>query len=166
MCVRKRSIQQFALALPFSLLVFAFAGDLSAQSVWQKMKQNVLQQQCQQGLQKACQALAQMNQKQGQQPQQQGQQPGQPTPPMPASGRQQTTVNNDQLDSSGPIHPPHGTKVEETVMAPLAPGAKFFISPHGVHVATSENSGSRVVIYYDGVPGPKFDEITGGSSGA
>ena len=166
MCVRKRSIQQFALAFPFSVLVFASARDLSAQSVWQKMKQNVLQQQCQQGLQKACQALAQMNQKQGQQPQQQGQQPGQPTPPMPASGRQQTTVNNDQLDSSGPIHPPHGTKVEETVMAPLAPGAKFFISPHGVHVATSETSGSRVVIYYDGVPGPKFDEIIGGSIGA
>src|SRR5262249_54445496 len=55
-----------------------------------------------------------------------------------------------------------GTKVEETVMAPLAPQAKFFISPHGVHVATAENSGSRAVIYYDGVPGPKFDEIVGG----
>ncbi len=49
-------------------------------------------------------------------------------------------------------------------MAPLAPGAKFFVSPHGVHVATFENSGSRAVIYYDGVPGPKFDEIIGGDS--
>jgi dipeptidyl aminopeptidase/acylaminoacyl peptidase len=53
--------------------------------------------------------------------------------------------------------------VEETVLAPLSNGAKFFISPHGVHLATYENSGSRAVIYYDGVPGPKFDEILGGS---
>jgi hypothetical protein len=158
MCIRKRLIHQFALALPLCLLLFASASGLYAQSVWQKMKQNVLQQQCQQGLQKACQALAQLNQKQGQQPQQQGQQPGQPTPPMPGPERQQTAQSDDQ---SGAIHPPHGTRVEETVMAPLAPGAKFFVSPHGVHVATSENSGSRVVIYYDGVPGPKFDEIIG-----
>jgi hypothetical protein len=162
MCVRKRSIQKFALALPLSLL--AFAGDLSAQSVWQKMKQDVLQQQCQQGFQKACQALAQMTQKQGQQPQQQSQpsqQPGQPTPPMPGRGHQQIGQADDQ---SGAIRPPRGTRVEETVMAPLAPGAKFFISPHGVHVATLENSGSRAVIYYDGVPGPKFDEVLEGEA--
>jgi len=168
MCIRKRLIHQFALALPLCLLPFASSSGLYAQSVWQKMKQNVLQQQCQQGLQKACQALAQMTQKQGQQPQPgeqptQGQQPGQPTPPMPGRGRQQPGPADDQ---SGPIHPPHGTKVEETVVAPLAQGAKFFVSPHGVHVATLENSGSRVVIYYDGVPGPKFDEIIGGSIGA
>jgi WD40 repeat protein len=29
-------------------------------------------------------------------------------------------------------------------------------------VATWEKSGSRAVVYYDGVPGPKFDEILGG----
>src|SRR6185437_2101926 len=60
--------------------------------------------------------------------------------------------------------PPNGTKIEETVLAPVSTGAKFFISPHGVHLATYENSGSRVVIYYDGVPGPKFDEILGGTN--
>ena len=160
MCARKRLSQQFALDLPLCFLMLGLCSDAPAQSVWQKMKQNVLQQQCQQGLQKACQALAQMNQKQGQpqQGQPQGQQPGQPTPPMPGRGHGD--------DESGPIHPPHGTKVEETVMAPLAPGAKFFISPHGVHVATLENSGSRAVMYYDGVPGPKFDEIVGGQMGS
>jgi len=162
MCVGKRLILQFALALPLLILMSGSAAESSAQSVWQKMKQNVLQQQCQQGLQKACQALAKMNQNQGQQPQQSQpqNQPGQPTPPMP--GRQQRPETAQVDDQSGAIRPPKGTKVEETVLAPLAPGAKFFISPHGVHVATWENSGSRAVIYYDGVPGPKFDEILGG----
>jgi uncharacterized paraquat-inducible protein A len=55
---RKSLSQQFALALPFCVLTFGTCSDAPAQSVWQKMKQNVLQQQCQQGLQKACQALA------------------------------------------------------------------------------------------------------------
>jgi len=163
MCARKRLSQKFALALPVCVVILGICSDASAQSVWQKMKQNVLQQQCQQGLKKACQALAELNQKIGQQPQQgqqgsqqQGQQPGQPTPPM--QGHQEADHGNE----SGPIHAPHGTKVEETVLAPLSNGAKFFISPHGVHVATWENSGSRAVVYYDGVPGPKFDEILGG----
>jgi len=127
------------------------------------MKQNVLQQQCQQGLQKACQALAQINQKQSQQPPQAlGQQPGQTRQQGPGQGGQPQATRG--RDESRPIRPPQGTKVEETALAPLAPQAKFFISPHGVHVATWENSGSRAVIYYDGVPGPKFDDIIGGSS--
>lgn len=165
MSTRMRLIHFFAFALSTCLLVIGFAEEASAQSVWQKMKQNVLQQQCQQGIQKACQALAQLNQKQPQQAPQVKpplQQPGQqPATRLPGREQQQVTSRGDE---SGPVHPPHGTKVEETVMAPLAPGAKFFISPHGVHVATFENSGSRAVIYYDGVPGPKFDEILGGDS--
>jgi hypothetical protein len=44
-------------------------------------------------------------------------------------------------------------------MAPLQERAAFEVSPHGVHVATTENAGSRVVVYYDGEAGPKFDEI-------
>ena len=137
------------------------------------MKQNVLQQQCQQGIQKACQALAQLNQKPSQQTpqaqtpgQQSGQQPSQqPSQPglQPTSSSRQPQANHGR-EESGSVHPPKGTQVQETVMAPLAPGAKFFVSPHGVHVATFENSGSRAVIYYDGVPGPKFDEIIGGDS--
>jgi hypothetical protein len=163
MSVRSRLIKSFELAVFLFILFWGFAAAGSAQSVWQKMKQNVLQQQCQQGLQKACQALAQMNQKQGQQPPQTpGQQPGQ-------AGQQGSNHGNHPAaggdrDESGPIHPPQGTNVKETILAPLAPQAKFFISPHGVHVATFENSGSRAVVYYDGVPGPKFDEVIGGSS--
>ncbi len=162
MCTRKRLNLHFALVLPLYVLIFGICGvDAPAQSVWQKMKQNVLQQQCQQGLQKACQALAQINQKP---PQQQAPVPGQ----QPAQTGQQSSgrINQQAIgdrDQSGPVHPPNGTKVEETVLAPLSNGAKFFISPHGVHAATHENSGSRAVIYYDGVPGPKFDEILGGS---
>lgn len=168
MCARKRLSQKFALALSLFVLVFGSASEVYAQSVWQKMKQNVLQQQCQQGLQKACQALAELKQKQSQQPtpapgQQSGQQPAQPGLQPPGRGGQQA---NDGRDEGGPIHPPQGTKVEETVLAPLATQAKFFISPHGVHVATWENSGSRAVVYYDGVPGPKFDEILGGQINA
>lgn len=166
----KRLIRSLGFSMSICFLIIGLTGKADAQSVWQKMKQNVLQQQCQQGIQKACQALAQLNQKARQQPQQgqpqgqqQGQQPGQPTPPMPGRGRQEVGRGDDE---SGPIHPPHGTKVEETVLAPLAPGARFFISPRGVHVATLENSGSRAVMYYDGVPGPKFDEIVGGQMGS
>jgi hypothetical protein len=161
MCARKRLNVQFALALPLCVLMFGICSDAPAQSVWQKMKQNVLQQQCQQGLQKACQVLAQQNQKQPQQAPAPGQQPAQP-------GVQPSVRNSQQAnrvrDDGGPVHPPNGTKIEETVLAPVSTGAKFFISPHGVHLATYENSGSRVVIYYDGVPGPKFDEILGGTN--
>jgi hypothetical protein len=163
MCARKRLIQNFSLALPLCALISGSCSDANAQSVWQKMKQQVLQQQCQQGLQKACQALSELNQKQSQQqPQTPGQQPGQAG--QQGSDRRRQQREGHDRDESGPIHPPQGTKVEETALAPLAPQARFFISPHGVHVATLENSGSRAVIYYDGVPGPKFDDIIGGNS--
>ena len=49
-------------------------------------------------------------------------------------------------------------------MAPLADGARFFVSPHGVHVATFENSGSRAVMYYDGVPGPSSTRFLGATA--
>lgn len=165
MSSRKQPIQLFGLALFACLLSGALAEEAAAQSTWQKMKMNILQQQCQQGLQKACQGLADMKQKLSQQnsaTQPPVQQPGQAgLQPQNSGAPQQVGHGGDQ---SGAIHPPNGTKVEETIMAPLSNGAKFFISPHGVHVATFENGGSRAVIYYDGVPGPKFDEILGGSS--
>jgi hypothetical protein len=136
---------------------------MRAQSVWQQIKDQ------------AKKTKEQM--KQAAHPQQAGQPNQQPPaggqPPasgQPASGGGQPTARGGQQsaspdrEASGPIHAPEGTKVVETVMAPLAPGARFFVSPHGVHVATQENSGSRAVIYYDGVPGPKFDEILGGNA--
>ena len=139
----------------------------AAQSTWTKMKIQFLQQACKGGDENACQQLAKLNQKQSQQnppAQTPGVQPGQTNRPgqQPSSRGGQEQTNHDR--ESGPILPPHGTKVEETVMAPLVDGAKFFVSPHGVHIATFETSGSRAVMYYDGVPGPKFDEIIGGNS--
>jgi hypothetical protein len=169
MFARNCLITVFKYALPLSILLPGFTAVSSAQSVWQKMKQNVLQQQCQQGLQKACQALEQMKQKQPQQsqqpqqgPERQGDESGRSgQPPSDRGGQHQ---GGQERDESGPIHPPQGTKVVETLLAPVAPQARFFISPHGVHLATLENSGSRAVVYYDGVPGPKFDDILGGDS--
>ncbi len=104
--------------------------------------------------------------KAGQQGAQQGQQPQQPQPgQQPAQrqdGRGRPSSQNEsqnQVNDSGAFKPPAGTKIEETVLAPLQERASFEISPHGVHVATTETDGSRAVVWYDGVVGPKFDEI-------
>lgn len=134
------------LALITCLGSLCVPGPARAQSLWQQLKEQ------------AKKTKEQMKQAaHPQQAPQQTPQPGQPNPQTPGRGGAQAATAG--RDISGPIHPPQGTKVEETVLAPLADGAKFFISPHGVHVATVENSGSRAVVYYDGVPGPKFDEI-------
>jgi hypothetical protein len=129
-----------------SFAFFAAAGAISCltahaqapkkESVWDKIK-------------KAGQQGAQQGQ---QQPGQQ--QPGQ-RPPRPG----QQPSGGAQVNDSGPFKPPAGTKIEETVLAPLQERASFEVSPHGVHVATTETDGSRAVVYYDGVVGPKFDEI-------
>ena len=74
-------------------------------------------------------------------------------------------VPQDHANDSGPFKPPAGTNIQETVLAPVQANAKFEISPHGVHVATVETDGSRSVVYYDGVEGPKFDEIIPQNSG-
>jgi WD40 repeat protein len=101
-------------------------------------------------LQKIKDAAAQAAAKKAQQ--QPGQQPGQRP-----DKRGQSSQN--QSSDSSPIKPPAGTKIEETVLAPVQEGARFLVSPHGLHVATVGNDGSRAVVYYDGVEGPKFDQI-------
>ena len=108
----------------------------SAQSVWQKMKD-------------AAKKASQQNQQQSGQPQ-----PGKKVP-TPGQGQAAAASIND----SGPFKPPPGTKIEETVLAPVEEGARFEVSPRGVHVATVATDGSRAVVYYDGVGGPKFDQI-------
>jgi WD40 repeat protein len=95
-------------------------------------------------------------------PQQPGQQ--QPGQKMAKQGHAQQQASG-QLNDSGPFKPPAGTKIEEKIMAPLQDRANFEVSPHGVHVATTENAGSRVVVYYDGEAGPKFDQIITQSTG-
>jgi hypothetical protein len=121
-----------------------------------------LEQACRGGDQKSCQDLAKMGQpqpQQGQQPTQPQQSPGQQRPGRQTqrSGQQQSGGN--PINDPGPFKPPAGTKIEETVLAPVQDHAKFAISPRGVHVATVETEGSRAVVWYDGVEGPKFDEI-------
>src|SRR5882724_3007285 len=85
------------------------------------------------------------------------QQTGQQQPGQRSDKRGPSSQN--QVSDSGSIKPPAGTKIEETVLAPVQEGARFLISPHGLHVATMGNDGSRAVVYYDGVEGPKFDQI-------
>jgi hypothetical protein len=59
----------------------------------------------------------------------------------------------------GPFTPPPGTKIEPMLLAPREQGAQFSVSPRGVHVGTVSHNGSRLTVIYDGVPGPKFDQI-------
>jgi WD40 repeat protein len=87
-----------------------------------------------------------------------GQKPGQPSQPGQQPGSAPAPAGS-PVNDSGPFHPPAGTKITETVLAPLPDRAKFEVSPHGVHVATTETDGSRAVVWHDGVEGPKFDEI-------
>jgi hypothetical protein len=67
-------------------------------------------------------------------------------------------------DGTAPFTPPPGTGIAPTVVGPFNQGGQFTISPQGVHVATLANSGSRWIINYDGVEGPKFDQIFGQSA--
>lgn len=97
--------------------------------------------------------------KNAKQPAQQQQQQGQQRPGQnPAKPGQPPQAQN-SVNDSGPFTPPPGTKIDPVVMAPIEQGAAFAVSPHGVHVATASRAGSRPVIIYDGVPGPKFDQI-------
>jgi WD40 repeat protein len=134
-----RKIKLFFLA---SFLVASFVPSPStAQSVWDKIKQQ------------AKQAQQQKQQQPGQPPQQQGQKPGQ-------QKTQGAAQSNAPANDSGPVTPPPGTKIDPVVLAPFEQGGQFAVSPHGVHVAALSHSGSRQVIIYDGVPGPKFDQFT------
>jgi hypothetical protein len=64
-----------------------------------------------------------------------------------------------QGNDSGPFTPPAGTKIDPVVMAPVsAPTASTW--PRCLTA-----SGSRAVMIYDGVAGPKFDQIFGQSTG-
>lgn len=89
--------------------------------------------------------------------------PGQPVPGQPLGAAQPANAPQARagaaVNDTGPFTPPPGTKIEPVVMAPVEQGAQFTVSPHGIHVATLAHSGSRQVIIYDGVAGPKFDQI-------
>lgn len=138
-----RSMERMLVLTAIFLAVALALTRADAQSIWKKMKQQIQDaQQKQQGHQKPPQQQQSQSQRSAQQASAQGD------------------------PRSGPIVPPAGTKVEEQMMAPLQQGAQFYVSPHGVHVATVENAGSRAVVYYDGVEGPKFDKILWADSNA
>jgi len=67
-------------------------------------------------------------------------------------------------NANGAISVPPGTKIEAKLLSPPLPGAGFAVSPLGIHMATLAHSGSRSVVIYDNVEGPKFDQIVGGSA--
>jgi hypothetical protein len=91
--------------------------------------------------------------------------PGQPMPGQPLGAAQPANApqarGGTQVNDTGPFTPPVGTKIESVVVAPVEQGSLFGVSPYGVHVATLSHSGSRMVMIYDGVAGPKFDQIFG-----
>jgi Tol biopolymer transport system component len=145
--LRLRRVSRVIFALAITVLTICGARSVSAQSVWQQLKDQAKK--------------TKEEMKQATQPHQTPQkQSGQQTPQTSRRGEQR----GEGGEASVPISLPEGTRVEETVLAPLADGAKFYVSPHGVHVATFETSGSRAVMYYDGEAGPKFDEILGGGA--
>jgi hypothetical protein len=147
----KRSFATFCL-----LSVACISQIASAQSVWQKMKDAAKVQACKNGDQKACQDIAKQQQSQ------------QGTPPsgQPATRPGQPQQAGQAQDDSGPFKPPTGTKIEPVTMAPFEQNSPFAVSPIGIHAATVSHSGSRPVIIYDGVTGPKFDQLFPEGTGA
>jgi hypothetical protein len=89
-----------------------------------------------------------------QQPQQQGQ-----AAPQQKPGQQQKPAAGAPPNAAGPFTPPPNVKIEQTVVGPAIQTYAYAVSPHGTHVATNTHDGSRQVIIYDGVEGPKFDQI-------
>ena len=78
---------------------------------------------------------------------------------QPAKSRAAQGGQGQPAAATGPFTPPRGTKVESTLLAPMEQGVQFSVSPRGVHLGAVSHSGSRWTVIYDGVPGPKFDQI-------
>lgn len=52
-----------------------------------------------------------------------------------------------------------GPKVDEQIVGPMVPEAKYMVSPQGGHLAIVGRKGSRMLVTVDGVAGPKVDEV-------
>ena len=85
MSAQRPSVQLFGTALFACLLAGIFPRDAAAQSTWQKMKMNILQQACKGGDQNACQQLTKLNEQIARQRQRQ---PAQPPAQPQQSGQQ------------------------------------------------------------------------------
>ena len=139
--VASRLFPRILSCLMFFTIASGF-GTAEAQSIWQTIKR----------------AAQQTAQQQRQQSQRQPQQEQQQRSTQSAAAPQQAPQGQNGLR---PFTPPAGTKVEDKVLGPATPDARFYLSPHGVHVAVVTTAGSRGVVLYDGVEGPKFDGICG-----
>lgn len=136
MSARTGLVGRIAVALSWIVIAGCFAPNACAQSLWDKLKQQ-----------------AQKAKQQTQTPSAQAPQ-GQNSP-----GHVARAANPAGTDPTGPFTAPSGTKIDTALMAPFQQGAPFTVSPRGVHVASEQLSGSRQVIVYDGVAGPKFDRL-------
>jgi hypothetical protein len=63
------------------------------------------------------------------------------------------------INLDGPFTPPPDIKVDSVQVAPFVQGVQFAVSPQGIHVAIPAPSGSRTVVTYDNIAGPKFDRL-------
>ena len=135
MLIRKRVAHLLGFVLFIMMNAGAFPVSAAAQSIWQQLKDQAKKanQQTKPGAQS--------------QPAAQGQKAGSTTPQSSAGG------------SSGPFTAPAGTRIEPALMAPLQQGSAFVVSEKGIHVASKQLSGSRQIIVYDGMAGPKFDRL-------
>jgi hypothetical protein len=133
---------------------FAVAAVVAALSVW-TLKAQILN-----PIQAAKDAVnkAKQQTKAGAQPSATGTSAAGNGTPAAANG---TPAANNTANNNGALNPTPGTKIEATLLSPPLPGASFTISPLGIHMVTLTRSGSRQVVLYDNVEGPKFDRILG-----
>jgi hypothetical protein len=88
----------------------------------------------------------------------------QPVANTPATNNTPAANSIPTANTKGAISTPPGTKIEATLLSPPLPGAGFAVSPLGIHMATLAHIGSRSVVIYNNVEGPKFDQIVGGNT--
>jgi hypothetical protein len=140
MMIRKGISHFLGFVLCIVMNTGAFSPPAAAQNLWQQLKDQA---------QKAKQQT-----KQGVQPQPAApaQQPGS-KPPSSVGG---VAAMDGGL---GSFRAPSGTGIEPALMAPAQQGSVFVVSDKGIHVASKQLSGSRQIIVYDGVAGPKFDRL-------
>ena len=144
-----RSAVRVSRSLLILLLASVIAGatspGASAQSVWDQLKAQAKK--AKQGATPATQPAAK---------------PGQPATKPGAAGAAGPAAGD-----SGPFTPPPGTVITPMVLGPSStPMSSVSVSPMGVHASVTTQSGSRLVVLLDGVPGPKLDKmLVGGAQG-
>ena len=90
-------------------------------------------------------------------------------PNQPAAAKSAAAASGPAAGDSGPFTAPAGTVITPLVIGPSSiPISSVSVSPMGVHASVTTQSGSRLVVLLDGVPGPKLDKmlVGGGQGGA